>query len=129
MIKARLVYGTISMNWIKIEKLQQLEEIRKVSESQPVLIFKHSTRCSTSRMSLDRLERNWNEQELPMVKTYFLDLLSFREISNKITEEFSVEHESPQVILIQNGKSVLDMSHFEIEYDRLRNVVQKQVQI
>jgi len=112
------------MNWIRIERLQQLDEIQNESQQQPVLIFKHSTRCSTSRMSLDRLERNWNEKDLPSVKPYFLDLLSYRDISNQIADTFGVQHESPQVILVVNGKSVLDLSHFEIDYDQIRRAVQ-----
>ncbi|HYG03669.1 MAG TPA: bacillithiol system redox-active protein YtxJ [Chryseosolibacter sp.] len=113
------------MNWNQIDKLQKLDEIRNESLQQPILIFKHSTRCSTSRMSLDRLERNWNEAELSDVKPYFLDLLSYREISNKIAEIFGVQHESPQVILVIGGEAVLDLSHFEIEYDQIRQFVKK----
>ncbi len=59
------------MNWIQLKTLQQLDEIKKESEEKPVLIFKHSTRCSISRMTLDRLERNWNTQEMVSVKPYF----------------------------------------------------------
>src|SRR5688500_8146631 len=108
------------MKWIQLRSAEQLDEIKKESESTPVLIFKHSTRCSTSRMSLDRLERNWNELETKGVKGYFLDLLSHRSLSNQIAEVFSVEHESPQVILVVKGKSVLDLSHFEIDSRQIR---------
>jgi bacillithiol system protein YtxJ len=111
------------MNWIELKTLDQLETIKAQSEEQPVLIFKHSTRCSTSRMSLDRLERNWNTQEMNGIKPYFLDLLSFRQISNLIAEHFQVEHESPQILLISKGKSVLDLSHFEIDYNVIKQAV------
>jgi len=111
------------MNWIQLRSLRQLEEIKLQSEEKPVLIFKHSTRCSTSRMSLDRLERHWDTQEMTNVTPYFLDLLSYREVSNVIADQFGVQHESPQVLVISKGKSVLDLSHFEIDYQQIKNVV------
>jgi bacillithiol system protein YtxJ len=111
------------MNWIQLKTLEQLEEIKKQSENAVVLIFKHSTRCSTSRMTLDRLERNWKGNEMNSIIPYFLDLISFRQISNLIADHFGVTHESPQVLLISKGRSVLDLSHFEIDYENIKNVV------
>jgi bacillithiol system protein YtxJ len=111
------------MNWIEINSLQQLEEIKKESQEKPVLIFKHSTRCSISRMTLDRLERSWNTHEMLAIKPYFLDLISFRQLSNSIAEMFGVEHESPQVIIVSQGKSVLDLSHLQIEYNQIKEAV------
>ena len=111
------------MNWIEIKSLHQLEEIKKESENNPVLIFKHSTRCSTSRMTLDRLERNWNSHEMSAITPYFLDLISHREISNQIAQHFGVEHESPQVLIISRGESVVDLSHFEIDYHQIKRSI------
>lgn len=108
------------MQWIQINTVDQIAEIKKKSEDNPVLIFKHSTRCSTSRMSLDRLERNWKTEEMSTVTPYFLDLISYREVSNRIAAEFGIQHESPQVIVVSNGKSILDLSHFEIDYEQIR---------
>lgn len=109
------------MNWNKLTTTEQLDQIWLESKQQPVLIFKHSTRCNISRTSLDRLERQWKDQEMSNIKPYYLDLLSYRNISSSIAEQFSVAHESPQILLIQDGKSVLDLSHFEIEYERIKS--------
>jgi bacillithiol system protein YtxJ len=111
------------MNWIELKSAHQLEELRKESEITPVLIFKHSTRCSTSRMSLDRLERSWNSQETFGIRPYFLDLLSYRNVSNLIADLFGVEHESPQVLLIYKGEAILDQSHFQIDYQEIKKVI------
>lgn len=108
------------MKWTALEELNQIEKIVEESAEQNILIFKHSTACSTSRMTLDRLERNWNEEEMTKLKPYYLDLLSFRAISNAITQKFGVEHESPQVLIIRKGKSVYDQSHFGIEYKSVK---------
>lgn len=74
-------------------------------------------------MTLDRLERQWNQNEMLSVKPYFLDLITFREISNQIEHQFNVVHESPQVLIISKGKSILDLSHFDISYDQIRQII------
>ena len=108
------------MNWTALKELSQIEKIVEESTNQRILIFKHSTSCSISRTTLDRLERNWKEEDMGKLKTYYLDLLSFRGISNTIAQKFDVEHESPQVLIIENGKSIYDQSHFEIDYKSIK---------
>lgn len=104
------------MNWIPLTTEDQLILIKEKSFSVPQVIFKHSTRCSTSSMVLNRLER----AEAPAtIDFYYLDLLAHRNISNKIAEDFQVYHESPQVLLIRNGECVYDESHMAITMDEL----------
>ena len=118
-------YGMIemTMRWTNLRSVDQIDEIRTESKKNPVLIFKHSTRCNISRTSLDRLERNWKDEEMAHVSAYFLDLISYREISARIVEEFGVEHESPQVIIIRDERSTYDRSHFEIDYQHIRDAL------
>jgi len=94
------------MNWLKLESIDQLRTIREKSKESSILIFKHSTTCSISRTALDRLERNWKEEEMNDVKPFYLDLLKHRDISRQIADEFLVEHQSPQILLIENGHAV-----------------------
>lgn len=111
------------MKWNTLNAPDQIDRIREESKENPVLIFKHSTRCNISRTTLDRLERNWKEDEMTHVKPYFLDLLSYRQISNRISEEFDVEHESPQILIIKNERSTYHRSHFEIDYTQIKEAV------
>ncbi|OJW82603.1 MAG: thioredoxin family protein [Bacteroidetes bacterium 46-16] len=96
------------MNWTELTEEAQLDKIKQESAQQAVVIFKHSTRCSISSMAKMRLER---EQAPADIKFYYLDLIKYRAISNKIAELFSVWHESPQVLLIKNGECIYDESH------------------
>jgi bacillithiol system protein YtxJ len=107
------------MNWHKITDVNQLEEIKQISHNQPVMILKHSTTCSISTATLARLERAWKDDEARNLQPYYLDLLKYRPISNKIAETFDVEHESPQILLIKDGKSIYDASHFDIRFDEI----------
>jgi bacillithiol system protein YtxJ len=102
------------MNWNKLTQPEQIAEIKALSESTSVMIFKHSTRCSVSGMSLDRLLRKWKNGD--EVVPYFLDLIAHRELSNLVAQEFGVPHESPQVIIIKNGEAIYNDSHFGISY-------------
>lgn len=111
------------MKWSELRSVHQIDMIREESKENPILIFKYSSRCSVSRMALDRLERNWDDAEMLAVKPYFLDLITYREISNRIAAVFDVEHESPQVLIIENEKSIYDVSHMRIRYEEIKEAV------
>ena len=96
------------MNWIDLNTEAQLNDVKDLSNDKPQLIFKHSTTCSISGVAKNRLERGTAPEGIDF---YFLDLLKHRDISKKIAEAFDVSHESPQVLLIKNGKCVYDESH------------------
>ncbi|WP_375444680.1 bacillithiol system redox-active protein YtxJ [uncultured Fibrella sp.] len=109
------------MNWNKLTNASQLDEIKAESADQPVLIFKHSTTCSISAMALSRMERNWSESA--GIKPYYLDLLANRPLSGQVADTFEVNHQSPQVLLIQDGKCVYDASHMSISFQALTQAV------
>jgi bacillithiol system protein YtxJ len=96
------------MNWIELTDETQLEALKEQSKVQPIVIFKHSTRCSISNMAKNRLERETGSENLPF---YYLDLLKFRPISKKIADDFKVHHESPQILLIKGGECIYEESH------------------
>lgn len=108
------------MKWTTLSEKEQLKQIGEESKQQSVLIFKHSTSCSISRATLDRLERNWSDEEMKGLKPYFLDLLSHRDISGEIATTFQVTHESPQVLIIKNNEAIYHNSHFGIDYKSLK---------
>lgn len=107
------------MKWNQLTEESQLDEIKKESEEIPVAIFKHSTRCSISSMAINRLERSWNDSQ--KIKAYYLDLIQHRNLSNLIAQQFNVEHQSPQVILLKGGKAVYHDSHMGISVERIEN--------
>ena len=102
------------MNWIALQSETQLFEITERSSDRPQVIFKHSTRCSTSALVKGRLERAAQSDEIDF---YYLDLLSHRPISNMIADTFRIRHESPQVLLIRDGQCIYDESHMAITMD------------
>lgn len=102
------------MKWLPLDNEDHLLRLRNLSESQPILVFKHSTRCGISSTALNRLEREWKDG-VP-IQPYLLDLLKHRDLSQGIAQLFDVEHQSPQVILIYRGKAIYHSSHLDIRY-------------
>ena len=105
------------INWIELTDLGQLNEISTLSSEKPVAIFKHSTRCSISRMALRQFENEFNSSD--KVTLCFLDLIVHRDVSNEIAHRFGVAHQSPQLILIKDGKAIYHVSHSDIDAEEL----------
>lgn len=103
------------ISWHDLTEINQLDNLIENSVNQPVILFKHSTRCPISSMAKNRLERNWPKGEI--IDLYYLDLIRYREISNRIADVFQVEHQSPQILVIKNRKCAYDSSHSEIQAD------------
>jgi bacillithiol system protein YtxJ len=101
------------INWIPLTNLDQLATIKVESETEFVLIFKHSTRCGISRMVIKQF-KNLFTVETKKLKVYYLDLLNYRNISDEVGYSFQVVHQSPQLIVVRNGVTFAHFSHNEI---------------
>jgi bacillithiol system protein YtxJ len=104
------------MNWTTLNDFNQLQQLVDASHQKPQVIFKHSTRCSISIMAKNRLERVAFPDQ---IQFHYLDLLQFREISNKIADQFGVYHQSPQVLLIKNGECIYEETHSAISMEEI----------
>lgn len=104
------------MHWIHLTDEEQLKHILTRSQTRPQVIFKHSSRCSISAVALQRLQKVSQPSDIDF---YFLDLLSYRSLSNRVAEVFRVPHESPQVILIKEGNCVYEESHMGIRMSEI----------
>ena len=95
--------------WINLSTSHQLDDILEKSKTKAQLIFKHSTRCGISRMVMNQFIDAYNVDA--NFDLYYLDLLNFRDVSNKVGYRFQVIHESPQLLIIKNGVVVAHASH------------------
>lgn len=113
--------SNLKLNWNQLQDLGQLNEIIILSEEKPVVIFKHSTTCSISRMVFKTFENEYNlnnNQEI-----YYLDLLNHRDVSNEIANKFAVIHQSPQIIVIKNGVAIYNASHENIHAEEIEKFI------
>ncbi|MDR4954165.1 bacillithiol system redox-active protein YtxJ [Chryseobacterium sp. ES2] len=104
--------------WKKIESEEDLAKAIEDSFQNKIAIFKHSTSCFISRTVLKNFEKEIENSDQP-VNVYYLDLLAHRPVSNKIAADFEIRHESPQLIVIENGKPVNNASHQDISLSQI----------
>ena len=105
-----------------LNSIEQFDEIDFVSQNKPVVLFKHSTRCSISRFALKQFDNEYHFTEDQM-DWYLLDLLNYRELSNVIESRYDVTHQSPQIIVIKKGKAIFNTSHDAIDAGELKQFV------
>lgn len=102
-----------SVDWISLTSLEQLENIVLDSEIETMCVFKHSTRCGISKMVMNRFEKSLSES-IKKCKFYYLDLLTYRNISDQISLTFEITHQSPQLLVIRNKVAIANASHYDI---------------
>lgn len=112
----------MSIHWIPLTAVADVEALRQTSLEVPCLIFKHSTRCNISAIAKFRLEDDWDFPE-GAVRPYLLDLIAHRAVSNYAAETFDVYHESPQVLLLVGGECIYDASHLDITVAELHEAL------
>ena len=99
-------------NWPgeQLQSADQLEVIATASFATPQLIFKHSARCSISRFVLSDFMNHYTYASEEF-GAHYIDLLNHRDISSAIADRFNVVHQSPQLIIIKDGKTIAHASH------------------
>ena len=98
------------LNWNIIETEKDLENIWQRSEERPQLIYKHSTICSFSSMAKNELAAK-SEEIQEKADINYLGVIESRPLSKKVASDLGVRHESPQAIVVKDGKAVWDASH------------------
>ncbi len=108
------------MDWVQLTSQKQLIDLKNAEGYS--LIFKHSTRCPVSLMARRTFEMD--KKAIPEgTILYFLDLIAYRDVSNKVVEVFGVQHQSPQILLIKNGECILEASHSDISAGEVAEVI------
>jgi bacillithiol system protein YtxJ len=109
------------MNFLPLQKSEDLEAAIAASMDQPVLLFKHSATCSISKRAEHRM-MTLTEEGDPAI--YQLIVQRARNLSNAIAEQFQIRHESPQIILLHEGEAVLHGSHEAVNVENVRHAIQ-----
>jgi bacillithiol system protein YtxJ len=104
------------INWTIINSFNELSNF----SNNYILLFKHSPRCIVSRIALFRFESNYNK-EINISKFVYIDVLKNRDLSREIAENYSIYHESPQIILFKDKNVLFHASHSEISFSSLKN--------
>lgn len=93
------------------------------SRERPVLVFKHSTRCSISAMAESIVQRYEVGDGPGRPPLYMVKVVELRPISDEIARSLNVQHKSPQLILVKNGEAVWSTSHYNITSENIQEAV------
>ena len=104
--------------FIELNEVQQLDELLKQSAEQPVILFKHSSSCSISA----RARHQMVKLEQPVA---IIIVQKARPLSNEIASRFELQHETPQVLVVRDGKLAWSASHFRITADAVTRAVEE----
>lgn len=107
--------------WQPLSDVSQLDLIAEKSKGKTQVIFKHSTRCGISSMVMKQFVSAYDVDN--NADLYYLDLLSYRDVSNEVGYKFQVMHQSPQLLVIKNGVVVAHASHGGINEINLAQLV------
>lgn len=110
--------------WVNVTSLEKLDELIASVSEKPLLLFKHSTRCSVSGMARFHFERSWHSRD-EFITLGFVDLLAHRDVSDRIAEITGVRHQSPQVIVLKGNEVIYEASHEQIDAKRIESLVKK----
>ena len=105
-----------------LSDLDMLEAAIAESSERPVLLFKHSRTCGISCEALDELhahlKRGGTRAAYKMITVQ-----SHRRVSDTVAQRLGVRHETPQAILLKDGRPVWNASHFRITADEIQRVL------
>src|SRR5215510_6835602 len=106
---------------IDVHQEQDLEQLLQRSKTGPVLIFKHSTQCSISTQAYEEFTE-FMEASRDLLCGVVL-VIENRKVSNAIADRFNVRHESPQALLIKDGRAIWHASHWSITSDSINEAL------
>lgn len=105
-------------HWDVLTKPEQVEEVLKTSNQQPQLVYKHSHTCGICHAAKQEIESEFTEIE-KLANMNFVNVKKSRAVSSAFAEQLGVRHESPQLLLIDQGKCIWHKSHWSIKGDAI----------
>jgi len=94
--------------FFKINNKETLDKLLTDSRSKPVVIFKHSNSCGISASAYREMEKLEGQVNL-------LEVQTARDVSRELADLTGIRHETPQVIVLKDGKAVWNASHFDVK--------------
>ena len=98
----------------EIISTEKLDELLEQSNEKAVVLFKHSLTCPISSGVYEEISNADADINLVVVQTA-------RNISTAIADKTGVRHETPQAIVLKDGKVVYHASHYDVTAEDVEN--------
>lgn len=117
LLSSNMPFMAASTSFRTLSTEEDLENAFARSEREPVLLFKHSSRCSLSARAYREMQRLDDAEDPPV---YHLTVQEARDLSNAVEERLGIRHETPQAILLSKEKALFDASHHDVTAQNVR---------
>ncbi len=107
-----------------IHGIDELDRVLVESRQRPLVLFKHSYSCGVSAEALDELLAHLAEKQ-GNARYAMVTVQTHRDVSNAIAAKLGVRHETPQALLVEDGRVVWSASHFRVNADALTQALAK----
>jgi bacillithiol system protein YtxJ len=106
----------------EIKSMEEWEDVRSQSNKEPIFLMKHSSTCPISAAGYQEFDKF--ETDIPK---YYLIVQKSRPVSQEVESELSVQHQSPQLLLLKDGEAVWHASHYDINSHKIKSAVEANV--
>jgi bacillithiol system protein YtxJ len=103
----------------RIADEQEFGSLVEQSNERPVLIFKHSNACPISSRARTEIERLLEAEPNGRFGFGMVVVQEARPLSRAIESQLGIRHETPQAIVLRDGKPVWSASHWDVTRDRV----------
>jgi bacillithiol system protein YtxJ len=109
-------------NLEELKSIQELDHALDQSRERPVLLFKHSLTCPISTRAFNELQSYLNNAD-PRISYKLITVQRAPEVSDEAASRLKIEHQSPQAILVRNGRELWNASHYDITASALDQAI------
>jgi bacillithiol system protein YtxJ len=111
----------------QLQHIEQLDRLLSESHTRPLLLFKHSFSCGVSAEALDELIDHLNADivaaGVPDPRYAIVTVQTHRDVSNAVSTKLGVRHETPQALLIRDGRVIWSASHFRVTAEAMKRAL------
>jgi bacillithiol system protein YtxJ len=111
----------------QLQHIEQLDRLLSESHTRPLLLFKHSFSCGVSAEALDELIDHLNADivaaGVPDPRYAIVTVQTHRDVSNAVSTKLGVRHETPQALLIRDGRVIWSASHFRVTAEAMKKAL------
>ncbi|NOT27300.1 MAG: bacillithiol system redox-active protein YtxJ [Acidobacteria bacterium] len=111
-------------NLIQLNEVAQVDQLISASDPRPLVIFKHSRSCGTSAQAFDELLDHLDASEAD-ARYAIVTVQTHRDVSTAVSRLLGVRHETPQALIVQDGKVVWSASHFRVTAEAVNAAIKR----
>ena len=111
----------------ELRDVEEFERLLSESHTRPLLLFKHSFTCGISAEALDELIEHLNADivaaGVPDPHYAIVTVQTHRDVSNAVSSKLGIRHETPQALLIRDGRVIWSASHFRVTAEAMKQAL------